>query len=126
MNGIAGSHSGPDVAIQDRAVGVDASVPEKRPVATHGLGQRRIAPRYDDLLRFARFGDVAAERIRDEGMPEEGDAVGARLVFVADAIRRGDVDAVGDRMRPLNGAPGLDLRASPFVLLRRMPADGGG
>src|SRR5688572_7569451 len=59
-------------------------------------------------------------------MPEERDAVGARLVLVTDAIRRGDIHAVGDRMRALNGAPGLDLRTSPFVLLRRMPADGGG
>ena len=55
-----------EIAIQDRAVGVDAAVPEKRPVAAHRLDQRRIAPRNDDLLGFARLGDVAAERISDD------------------------------------------------------------
>ena len=47
------------------------------------------------------------------------------LVFVADAIGRGDVDPVGDGVAPLNRAPRLHLGAPPFVLFGRMPADRG-
>src|SRR5687768_1945394 len=58
-------------------------------------------------------------------MTEEGNAVGPRLVFMADAVGGGDVYAIGDRMRALDRAPGLDLRPPPFVLFRWMPADRG-
>ena len=67
---------------------------------------------------------IASERIGDERAAEELDAVGARFVLVPDAIGRGDVDAVGDRVRALRRAPGVDLRRAPFVFLGRMPADG--
>src|SRR5262245_57144858 len=100
----------PEVAIENRSVGVHAAVTEERPVAADGLDERGIAARDQNLLALAAFGDVAAEGVGDEGVAEEGDAVGAGLVLVTDPVRRGDVDAVGDRVRPLADAPGLDLR----------------
>src|SRR5947209_4007617 len=56
--------------------------------------------------------------------PELQAAVGRSLV--ADAICRGDVDAVGKRMRPLNQLPRLLLGWTILFLLARMPADGRG
>ncbi len=73
----------------------------------------------------AGLGEEPAERIGDERVAEELDALGARLVLVADAVGRGDVDAVGDRVRALHRPPGVDLRGAPLVLLGRMPADRG-
>ena len=65
----------------------------------------------------------AAERIGDERVAEELDAVRARLVLVADAIRRRDEHAVGDRVRALHRAPRVHLRAAELRFLARMPAD---
>ena len=109
-----------EVALEDRPVGVDAAIAEERPVAPHGFDQRRIAARdRASSSPLAGLGEVAAERIGDERAPEEIEAVGARLVFVADAVRRRDVDAVGDRVRALDRPPRVDLRGAPLVLLRR-------
>ena len=71
----------------------------------------------------SRLGENSPERIADERVAEELDAVGARLVLVADAIGRRDVDAVGDRVRALGRAPRFDLRLAVLRFLRRMPAD---
>ena len=47
-------------------------------------------------------------------------------MLVADAVDGGDEDAVGDGVGALDGLPGVVLRRAEFVLLGRMPADGGG
>ena len=117
-----GGHA-PRYRLEDRPVGVDAAIAQERPVAAHALDQRRIAPRDEHLFVVAGLGDVAAERIGDERVAEEREAVGARLVLVADAVGRRDVDAVGDRVRALDRPPRVDLRLAPFVLLGRVPAD---
>ena len=69
-----------------------------------GSAQERAAPELDAALR----------------------AIAAMSPFVAHAVDRGDVDAVGDGVRALNGSPGVVLRRAEFRLLRRMPADGRG
>src|SRR5688572_22233294 len=114
------------VAAQDRGVGINAAIAEERPVAADLFNQRGVALRNQDLLALARLGHIAAERISDERVAEEGDAVGAGLVFVADAVWRRNVYAVRDRMRPLHRPPGIDLRLAPFLLLGGMPANGRG
>ena len=47
----------------------------------------------------------------------------ARLRLESDAVRRGDVHAVGDGVAALDRAPGVDLRRAELGFLRRMPAD---
>ena len=70
-----------------------------------------------------RLGEDAAERVGDERVAEELDAVGAGFLLVSHAVRRRDEDAVGDRVRALDGAPRILLRLAELRLLRRMPAD---
>src|SRR5262245_16721602 len=117
--------SGAEISIQDRAVRVDAAIAEERPVPTHRFDERRIAARDDDVLGLSGLGDHAPEGVGYERMAEERDAVGSWFVLVADAVRRGDVDAVGNGVRALNRLPRFDLGGAPFVLFGRMPADRG-
>src|SRR5687767_12408566 len=112
-----------DVAVEDRGICVDTTVAEEGPVAAGAFDELRIALGDEHLRLGAGFGDDAPEGIAHERVPEELDAVGSRLVLVADAVRRGDVDPVRDGMRPLRGSPRLDLRRPPLGLLGRMPAD---
>src|ERR1041385_7034846 len=104
-----------NVSIENRRVGVDTAVTQEWPIAAHGLDQPRVAARDDDLLPLFCLGDVPAEWIRDEGVTEKLDAVGAGLVLMADSVWRCDVYAVGDGMRALDGAPRIHLRLTPFV-----------
>ena len=70
------------------------------------------------------LGEHAAEGIAHERRAPEFEA-SFRRAFEAHAIDRGHVDAVGDGVRALHGAPGIVLRRSVLRLLGRMPADGG-
>src|SRR5690242_10545602 len=56
-------------------------------------------------------------------MAEELDAIGSFFIFMTNAIWRRDKNSVCDRVRALRSSPGVDLRFSKFVFLRRMPAD---
>src|SRR5690606_26582827 len=113
----------PQVPVQDRAVRVDSPVAQEWPVAAGVLDELRIAGRHEHLGLRARFSDLAPERIRDEGMAEELDTVRAGLVLVADAVWRGCVDAVRDRMCPLRRLPRVHLCGAELLLLGGMPAD---
>ena len=42
---------------------------------------------------------------------------------MSDAVHHGHVDAIGDRVRPLDRAPGIVLSVAPFFFFRRMPPD---
>jgi hypothetical protein len=44
---------------------------------------------------------------------------------MSNAVHARDVDAVGDRVRALDGLPGVVLRRAELGLFRRVPADGG-
>src|ERR1700730_14995288 len=116
-------------AIQDGAVGIDAAVAEERPVATSVFGLRGVALDDEDFfLVVGSFGGDLAERIGDEGVAPEfeaGVAIGG-FAFEADAVHNGDVDSVGDGVRPLDGSPGVELRGAKFRFLVRMPAYAGG
>src|SRR5690349_16221239 len=69
----------PDVAVEDRPVRVDPPVAEEGPVAPRLLDQLRVALRDEDLRLGARLREHAAERVADERVAEELDAVRARL-----------------------------------------------
>ena len=97
---------------------------------------RRVSSRlcgvaFDDQNFFfvvRSFGENAAEGIGDEGVSPEFEAGVAffRFAFVADAIDDGDVNAVGDGVGALDGAPGVELRRAELRFFVRMPADARG
>ena len=113
-------------ALRQAAVGVDAPVAQERPVAPHLLDARPVDLDDEDLLALRpRLGEhhplrVAAERGAPELEP------GGRRVrpLEADAVDGRDVDAVGDRVAALHGAPGVALRRALGLLLGGVPADG--
>src|SRR5262245_48723068 len=115
-----------DVSLQDWTVRIDAPVAQERPVAARVFDEGRIAPGDQNFLAFARFGDIASEGIGDERVAEEGDAVGAGLILMADAVRRRHVYTVCNRVATLDRTPRVYLSTPPFVLFRRMPADSRG
>src|SRR5206468_4266906 len=98
-----------EVSAEDRGISVDAPVAQERPIAARLLDQLRIALRDEYRGIGARFGENPAERIGDERIAEKLDAVGVRLVLMADTIRRSDVHAVRDGMRALHRAPRVHL-----------------
>ena len=69
---------------------------------------------------------ICAVGIGDETLAPEFEAGAAIGRFVADAVRRGDVAAVGDRVAALDGLPRIMLPLPVLRLLGGMPADGGG
>ena len=82
--------------------------------------------RDEHLFAFAGLSDVASERVGDERVAKEREAVRAGFILVADAVRRGDVHAIRNRVRSLHRAPGIHLGLPPFGALGGMPADGSG
>ncbi len=86
-----------------------------------------------NLFRVVRgLRDDAAEGIGEEAAAPELkartlDAIAAHIpVLVANAVHPGNVDAVGNGVGALNRLPCIVLRCAELILLRRMPADGGG
>src|SRR5207248_9315374 len=47
-------------------------------------------------------------------------------VFVSDAVHHGDIDSVGNGVRPLDGSPGVFLCLAVLRFLRRVPPNGSG
>ncbi len=68
------------------------------------------------------LGDDPAERVGQKRASPEFQAAAGRP-FVADAVDGRHVDAVGDRVRPLDGLPGAGLGRAELGFLGRMPAD---
>ena len=73
--------------------------------ATEGIAEKRSAPEFEALARSRLAADVAG--------------------FKSDAVHHRDIDAVGDGMGALDGAPGVVLGHTELGLLRGMPADCG-
>ncbi len=76
----------------------------------------------DGFAVMRRLGQDAAERVSDkrtapELEPDAGNAVAAHIsIFMADAVDRGNIDAVGNRVGALNGLPRVILRLSESSL----------
>ena len=116
-------------AVGDGLVGVDAAIAEEGPIAAGLFRLRGIA--FDDqnfFLIVGSFFQDAAERIGNERVAPEFEAGIAffRFAFEADAVHNCNINAVGDGVRALNGAPGIKLRGAKFGFFARMPADAGG
>src|SRR5580658_3876187 len=85
----------------------------------------RIAFDDQDLLfRGGGLRDDLYERIGDERRAPELETVLGRA-FEADTIYCRDVNAIRDRVRALDGFPGIQLCRAVLRFLGRMPADGG-
>jgi len=107
-------------------IGVDAAVAQKWPVTAGFFALGGVA--LDDqnfLFIVGGFGEDAAEGIGDEGVSPELETGVAFFWFtlVADAIDYGHVNAVGDGVRALDGAPGVELGGAELGFFERMPAD---
>src|SRR5262249_59203319 len=98
-------------ALVDTDVGVDAPVAQERPVAPHVLETFQVERSDENRFRIGRcLGEDHAEGIGEERMsPELETGTLAVELLESDAVHRGDVAAVGDRMAALDGAPGLEL-----------------
>ena len=116
-------------AIQNGLIRVDASIAEERPVAARIFASRRIA--FHDENIFLIVGCLRGDLSKGVGhkrvAPEFESCVAcARVAFKSDTIDDRDVDAVGDGVCPLDGAPGIQLRRPEFGFFVGMPADAGG
>src|ERR1035437_2512287 len=82
------------------------------------------------FLVVGSFGEHAAEGVAEKRPSPEFEAFARRGIaanvtsFKANAIHHADINAVRDRVRPLDGAPGIMLRLAEFSFLRGMPSDG--
>src|SRR5258707_5763419 len=115
-------------AIQNGAVGVDAAIAEKRPVAARVFAFCRVALDDEDFLFIVgSFGGDLAERIGDERISPEfetGIAIGG-LSFESDAIYNPDLDAVGDRVGSLDWFPGVEVCGAAIRVFVGMPPQAG-
>src|SRR4029077_19158945 len=116
-------------AVEDRRIGVNSAVAKERPIAAGFFAPGRIA--FDDqdfFLGGGSFGKNLPERVRDEGVAPELQAGISRVgpAFESDAIHDGGEDSIGNGVRALNGAPGVELRCAELSFLAGMPADAGG
>src|ERR1035437_1476491 len=71
--------------------------------APEGVAEKRPSPEFEAFARRGIAANVTS--------------------FKANAIHHADINAVRDRMRPLDGAPGIVLSRAELSLLRWMPSD---
>src|ERR1019366_6693167 len=97
------------VALRETVVGVDAAVPQERPVGAHAIDLRQVAIGREDCFVAAALHQYLAMGIDDERCAPELDAEVFRLAagkhLVPDAVDRHDVAAIGDRVASLDGLP---------------------
>src|SRR6185369_17602759 len=84
------SRQSSDVAIEDRRVGIDATVAEEWPVAACFLDQLSIAFRDEHFRLCPAFDKNSPEWIGNERVAKEFDAVGTGLVFMSNPVGRSD------------------------------------
>ena len=120
-------------ALRNRRVEIDAAVAQKRPIAADILKVLEVDLPDQDVFSIVRgLGKDAAEGIGQERASPKLEAGAFRpvapdvSVFLPHAVDSGYVDAVGDGVASLNGLPRLILRRAVLLLLRGVPADGGG
>src|SRR5688572_5090583 len=115
-----------DQTLREIAVGIDAPVAEEWPVRARDVDFAEIE-RHEEVLFFlhAGLGDDLPGRARDETLPPELDAVTAGGTFQTDAVCDRYVTAVRDAVTALDQFPRAVLVLAVFLLLARVPADGG-
>ena len=127
---------------RNAAIRIDPAIAQEGPVLARDLDFLCVEVGVEDLFLIVRgLREDAAEGIGDEAAAPELDAAGGGViagafhqdsvvlhiaVLVADAVDRADEDAVGNRVRTLDGLPGVILALAELDLLAGMPADGRG
>src|SRR5438309_11156042 len=96
----------------DAAVAVNPPVAKKRPVAPHFLQLAQVDFADKNFFFVLRsLEDNPSKRIaKKRSAPKlqtvtRGHVAADIAVFVSDAIHHGDIDSVGNGVRPLNGSP---------------------
>src|SRR5437879_10309977 len=112
-------------SLSDAAVAVNPPVAKKRPVAPHFLQLAQVHFADKNFFFIVRsLQEHAAKGIAKERSAPElqtvtwGHVAADIAVFVSDAIDRGDIDSVGNGVRPLNDSPSIFLRFAVLCLLR--------
>ena len=116
-----------DVPLVDPGVGVDAAVAQERPVRrTSSMRGRSTSPtRISSRSVEASAITTPNGSARNDEPQNSSPSPPSARDLVADAVDGRDVDAVRDRVRALDGLPGLALGGAVLRLLARVPADGG-
>src|ERR1700674_46160 len=116
-----------DQPLIDSGVGVDAAVAQEWPVGSRFVHPVPFDLGHDGLFAVhARLRDDFAAGRHYKTLAPELDPVAAGGSFVTDAIHRGDVTTVRDRVTALHRFPRGILRRPVFFFLARVPADRGG
>src|ERR1019366_4167742 len=119
-------------ATGDGSVTVDAAVAQEGPVAANLLQLMQVYFAEQNFFLIVRsFGEHAPEGIAEERPSPEFEAIAGRGIAAnvaslkAGAIHHADINAIGDGVCPLDGAPGVMLRFAELGLLRGMPSNSG-
>src|ERR1019366_6720132 len=115
-------------ATGDGSVTVDAAVAQEGPVAANLLQLMQVYFAEQNFFLIVRsFGEHAPEGIAEERPSPEFEAFAGRGIAAnvaslkAGAIHHADINAIGDGVCPLDGAPGVMLRFAELGLLLGMP-----
>ena len=97
--------------------GIDAAVAQEGPVAARFLREPWIALNDQDFfLVGGAFGEHAAKRVGNERVPPEFQAA-FRRALKTHAIYGRHENSVGDGVRALDSAPGIQLSRAEFLFL---------
>jgi hypothetical protein len=109
------------------SVGINPAVTQERPVGAGDVHMGQVDRRDQNLFLVGTgLGDDFTRCAGDKTLSPEFYAIAADAIenLQADAIRHGDITAVGHGMCALNGFPGTVLFDAVFFLFSGMPADG--
>src|SRR6266478_9878891 len=118
-------------AAGDGSVGVDAAIAQEGPIAANLFQMAQVNLAKQDFFFVMRcFCQHSTERIAEErSSPELESLAGSRIAadvagLKAHSVHDTDIHPIGNRMRALNGAPGIVLCNAKLGLLRGMPPNG--
>src|SRR5215510_10433181 len=106
------------------AVGVYATIAEEWPMRSLLVYSRPTHICHHNFFFIdGTFGDDFAVWSAYKTLSPEFDTIAACRCFVADAVCRRDIAAIGDRVAALDCFPSVILRFAKLLLFRRVPAD---
>src|ERR1019366_9476545 len=119
-----------DQALGDGSIRIDTPIAQERPIPPNIFERLQVDIADQDLLPVVRaFGEHAPERItKKRSAPELEPLAKRRLApnvasFEANAIHDRHINAVRDRVSPLDRPPGIVLGHAELRLLCRMPSN---
>lgn len=114
-------------AFENGLVGVNAPIPQERPMGAGDIDLVQIHAGQENFLAIrGGFGEEFAGRSGDEAAAPEFESVAPHRFFMSNAVGGGHEAAIGNRVGALNSFPGGLLGSAVMLFFGRMPADGGG